>query len=258
MASRRDREHRSSGNETETQDGPVTSDAETGAGLPGDPESSTAANGPAVDTATGQISGAGFEEQAAPTVDIVHMPKKITPKDIVGRMSLKMGKKWKPELDANGAQAFDKQGAPLGVWELDPPKKLYLIFGTTSGTRTGTSNFGDWISFTGTFEAVREIDGARFASNEAILQEPAQTLLMQQLGAVKARDPSGSVGFSFEIGVRTSQRWVDTNEGNSYEYTVTSIFNVSKHDPLAHMRAALLPHMPKPKPKELAAPDKPV
>lgn len=256
MASRRDRDHRST--ETETHESTVAGEAETGASLPGDPETATAANGPAVDTTTGQISGAGFEEQAVPTVDVVHMPKKITPKDIVGRMSLKMGKKWKPEQDAQGAQKFDAQGAPLGVWELDPPKKLYIIFGTTSGTRTGTSNYGDWISFTGTFEAVREADGARFASNEAILQEPAQTLLMQQLGAVKARDASGSVGFSFEIGVRTSQRWVDTNEGNSYEYTVTSIFNVSKHDPLAHMRQALLPHLPRPKPKELAAPDKPV
>jgi hypothetical protein len=192
-----------------------------------------------VDTDTGEIPDP--EPAPSPTVDVVHMPKKIVAKDIIGRAGLKCSKKWVPTKDKNGEAMNDKDGNPLGEWELSPPRQLYRVFGTATGTRTGSSVYGDWVAFTGTFEAIRIDNGDRFRSNELILQQPAEGLLLQALGEVKKRDEAGGVNFAFDIGVKTNQRWVDTGEGNSYEYTITSVFNVQKHDPLEHLRLALPP-----------------
>lgn len=209
-----------------------------------------ASNPPAqlVDSETGQISGEGFEEQTNPDIDQVYLPKKIVAKDIVGRAALKMKKTARTVKNGDGSEAIE--------WDVSPPKEIYTVFGTASGTETGQTSYGDWTGFTGTFEAVRTEDGARFRSNRLILQEPAQSLLINALAEVKKRDSSGSVNFAFEVGIRTSQRWVDTNEGNSYEYTIKSIFNVQRHDPLAHMRNSLKAILPSPKPKALTH-DKP-
>jgi len=183
--------------------------------------------------------------------DVVALPKKIVAKDIVGRTALKCTKKFIAEKDSQGNPKFKEDGSPAGEWEVTPPTQLYTVFGQTNSTETGTTNFGEWVGFIGDFEAVRTADGKRFKSNRLILQEPAQTLLMNALGAVKRQDPAGSVTFAFNVGKKTSQRWVDTNEGNSYEYTIESIISVKKHDPLAHMRKALLPHLPRPAAQQL-------
>jgi hypothetical protein len=70
---------------------------------------------------------------------------------------------------------------------------------------------------------------------------------------IKRKDAAGSIKFAFDVGKRTSQRWVDTGQGSSYEYTIKSVISVVKHDPLADMRKALaaLPYGPQ---KALAGP----
>lgn len=205
----------------------------------------------AVNTDTGEI--AATERPMDQQVDIVHMPKKIVAKDIVGRAALKCTKKWKPTLDKHGEPATDGDGNPVGEWELSEPRTLYTVFGTASGTRGGTSNYGDWVAFKGTFEAVRSSDGARFLSNELILQQPAESLLIDALATAKKNDEGASVKFAFEVGVKTSQRWVDTNEGNSYEYTIKSMLSVNRHDPLAEMRKALSGVLPKTQQKMISS-----
>jgi hypothetical protein len=212
------------------------------------------ATGSTVDASTGEMRG----DNAPPVdevvdTDVVALPKKIVAKEIIGRAQLKCSKKFIAEKDKEGNAIFDSEGAPKGIWDVTPPTALYTVFGTASGTETGETQFGDWTGFEGTFEAVRASDGKRFRSNRLILQEPAQGLLLNALTEVKRRDPSGSVNFAFNVGKRTSQRWVDTNDGNSYEYTIESVINVVKHDPLAHMRKALSGILPKAPPKQLTS-----
>lgn len=215
----------------------------------------TAPNGATVDTATGEVTGEGFESPETPRVDVVHMPKKLVAKDIVPRSMLKGSKKKIPRLDAKGDQMKDEYGDPAFDWELGEPKMLYVVIGTANGTRTGESNYGAWTAFTGTFEATR-YDGQRYQSTELILQDPAETLLLNALVDLKRRDSAGSIGFSFEIGIKTSQKWADTDQGTSYAYTVKSIINTAKHDPLAHLRQAVQAHLPRPAPpRQLGAPE---
>jgi hypothetical protein len=200
-------------------------------------------NAPTVNSETGEVNGAGFGTESNVAIDQVYLPKKIVAKDIVGRAGLKMKKTARTVKNTDGTETIE--------WDVSPPREIYTVFGTASGTESGTTAYGEWTGFTGTFEAVRTEDGARFRSNRLILQEPAQSLLVQAVADVKKRDSSGSVNFAFEIGIRTSQRWVDTNEGNSYEYTIKSVFNVQQHDPLAHMRHSLRHLLPAAKPKQL-------
>lgn len=211
-------------------------------------------NKPNIDADTGVISDVELErkvEAETPkaeenfSVEVVNLPKKIVAKEIVGRMVLKCTKKFIPEKDEQGNVRVKDDGSPRGDWEVTPPTPLYTVFGTATGTRSGTSNYGDWMAFTGEFEAVRASDGERYKSGEVILQEPGHTLLFNTLVELRKVDATGGVQFAFEIGKKTSQRWVDTNEGNSYEYTQKSIVNVVRNDPLAALRSAISSSLPK-------------
>jgi hypothetical protein len=103
---------------------------------------------------------------------------------------------------------------------------------------------------------VRSEDGVRFRSNVLILQDPAEGLLLAALQDAKTRDKDASLSFAFNVGLRTSQRWADSNEGNSYEYTVDSVINVERTDPLAHLRHSLASVLPKAAPKQIEGPAK--
>lgn len=242
---RRERDNRgASGEATEnTTADTANENATTHEGDPNlPPETSAAAqqNGAGVDTGTGEIKGQSQENIPAP--EVVHMPKKIVAKEIIPRAKLKGGKKWIPGRNPTTGEVLNDG---TGVWELDAPRPLYTVFGTASGTDSGTTSYGEWTSFTGQFEAVRTEDGARFRSNVLILQEPANSLLLQALQDAKTRDKDASLSFAFNVGIRTSQRWVDSNEGNSYEYTIESVINVEKSDPLAGLRHSLAGILPK-------------
>lgn len=234
--------------ETANANGAHLAASASGSSQPGDAGSETVT---VVDSDSGEISGPGYEPEAAMVAEDVEMPKKIVAKDIVGRAGLKCTKKRVAVLDEKGDPKKDSDGGVITVIEVSPPRDLYVVFGTADGTRSGTSNYGDWISFTGEFEARRFSDGKVFKSNECILQKPADKLLLSALRDVKKRDPSASVSFAFTIGVRTSQRWVDTDEGNSYEYTIRSHFGVSRADPLAHLRHTVRHALPAPSQKQL-------
>lgn len=233
--------------------GIATANVLKGAGIAETPAPMNSTTTATVDAATGEMKGDGFESQEAPRVDVVHMPKKIVAKEIVPRSMLKGTRKKMPKLDAKGNQMTDEAGDPAFFWELGEPQMLYVVLGTAAGTHTGESGFGDWVAFDGHFEATR-YDGQRYQSTVLMLQEPAQTLLLDALVDLKRRDPAGSIGFSFEIGIKTSQKWADTDQGTSYAYTVKSIINTAKHDPLAHLRQAVQAHLPRQVQKALPSP----
>lgn len=113
---------------------------------------------------------------------------------------------------------------------------LYTIFGIANGIKTGTSNFGDWVAFQGSFEATNYVDGANYASNQAFITEPIQSMLVQAL------TESDSVQFAITV---DAKRRDDVAQG--YEYITTPHMQTKENDPLEHLRA-LVP--------KIAAPEK--
>lgn len=186
---------------------------------------------PQVDLDTGEVSGIQVGE--------VKMLKKLVAKDIVGRAKLIYRKTFAPE---------DKdQKNPLPM----EPRQLYVVFGQARDTKTGESDFGPFVAFLGAFEAIDLATGERYVSDKLFLQNPAEGLLAEQLA--RRDDKTSAVQFSFEIGVKPSQKWIDTDAGNSYEFTVKAHFKLDKADPLAEMRRMVHQHVVS---KALPAPTK--
>lgn len=183
-----------------------------------------------VDGDTGEITGMEVGE--------VKMLKKLVAKDIVGRPALTYKKTF--------AEEDKEQKYPLPM----QPRRLYLIFGQARDVKTGTSDYGPFEEFLGQFEAIVIETGERSVSARCFLQEPAQTMLSEQMA--KRENKTDMVAFSFEVGVKPSQKWIDTDAGNSYEFTIKAHFELDKADPLAAMRQRLA-HVVK---KALPAPTK--
>ncbi len=105
---------------------------------------------------------------------------------------------------------------------------LYTIFGVANGVKTGTSTYGEWTAFQGKFEASNYVEGTSYASNQAFITEPLQSML------VDALRESDVVQFAITVDVK---RRDDLNQG--YEYLTTPHLQTSENDPLAHLRAAV-------------------
>ena len=108
---------------------------------------------------------------------------------------------------------------------------LYSIIGVAIGTKTGTSDYGDWTSLVGQFEAVNCETGERFASANAFLPDVAQGLVLAQL----AHPDTNQVQFAFMIGAKT-----DENSPVGYSYTAKPILPPDAKDPLADLRKSVL------------------
>jgi hypothetical protein len=183
---------------------------------------------PKVNVETGEVTGIEVGE--------VKLLKKLVAKDIVGRARLIYRKQFAPD---------DKeQKNPLPML----PRQLYIVFGQARSTKTGESDYGPWVAFLGSFEAVDLETGERSVSDKLHLQDPAEGLLLDQLS--RRSNTADSVQFLFEVGVKPSQKWMDTDAGNSYEFTVKTHFKMDKADPLASMRQLAASVMP----RRLAAP----
>lgn len=158
----------------------------------------------------------------------VHLPKKLVAKEIVGRGRLIYRKKFIKDAEGKETEAFE----PL------LPEPLYVVFGQARDTKTGESDYGPWVAFLGHFEAIDLQTGERYVSTVLHLQDPAEGLLIDQLS--RRKEASDTVGFMFEVGKKPSQKWMDTDNGNSYEFTVKTHFQIDKVDPLAEMRRLAL------------------
>ena len=158
----------------------------------------------------------------------VKLLKKLVAKDIVGRARLIYRKKFVDGPDGKPSTAFE----PLS------PAPLYVVFGQARDTKTGESDYGPWVAFLGHFEAIDLETGERYVSDKLHLQDPAEGLLVDQMA--KRTNPSDTIGFMFEVGKKPSQKWMDTDNGNSYEFTVKTHFQIDKADPLADMRRLAL------------------
>lgn len=93
---------------------------------------------------------------------------------------------------------------------------IIRVFGIASGIRTGQSNFGDWVAFTGDFGAINLESGEAFRGPQVFIPQPAQGMLEAALSK------SDNVEFAFEIGVKPSKKG-----SMGYEYTVRPIKEAS-------------------------------
>lgn len=108
---------------------------------------------------------------------------------------------------------------------------LYSIIGVAIGTKSGTSDFGDWTSLVGQFEATNLETGERFASANAFLPDVAQGLVEAQL----AQEGTQQVQFAFIVGAKA-----DEGSPVGYSYTAQPILPPDAKDPLEDLRNSVL------------------
>lgn len=154
------------------------------------------------------------------------------------------------------------------------PCVLYTLIGTATGMRTGETDHGFWTAAVGNFEARRALDGKIFQGTEAHVPGAAGELLTIELRRLiteeepqteeekkrktKRYKPNGnSVDVAVMVGIKKASR----AGGQPYEFTVQSIQQMRRSDPLAQLRAkamnafAALPAAVKPAAPALPAPD---
>jgi len=127
--------------------------------------------------------------------------------------------------------------------KIEAPEKaieLFALYGVANGTKTGKSQFGDWIAFTGDFEAANMETGESFRAPVCFLPQPAQGMLEAAL-----MKNSDGVEFSFIVGIKPA------DNAFGYEYTVRPVKAANQSDALTALREmtqeAMLKTLPAPK-----------
>lgn len=124
-----------------------------------------------------------------------------------------------------------KMSAKTIVGKIEPPEKqvdLFAIYGVATGTKTGSSNFGDWLAFTGDFEGIDIATGEVSRSPVCFLPEPGQGMLEAAL----LKNDNG-IEFSFIVGVKPNKA-----STTGYEYTVKPVVASKQNDALEKLRGA--------------------
>ena len=121
----------------------------------------------------------------------------------------------------------------------EAPEKLYSIIGVCNGMRTGESQYGGWVGFTGNFEAVRLKDGKVFAGPVAFVPEPASSMMLNALQRAEHANGVGSasIEFAFIVGVKPSDK------ASGFEYTVEPVLTAKQNDALANLRQLMAPKL---------------
>lgn len=121
------------------------------------------------------------------------------------------------------------------------PVQLYTIIGVCTGIKTGESQYGGWVGFTGSFEAVRISDGIRFNAPVAFIPEPASGMTLAALTEAQNRNQGPgtvSVRFAFIVGAKPSDK------AAGFEYYVEPVMQASENDALSDLRALMAPRVP--------------
>jgi hypothetical protein len=165
-------------------------------------------------------------EDTAAGDDGVMMVRKLSPKTILGKVTL--------PLKADGKPYVNEDGEPVKF----PDTVLYSVFGLSHGVRTGTGDNGPWVAFLGSFEAVRTKDGKRFQGGQCFVPKAVEDILVAALHAGQKDDPTASVEFAIEVGIKFAQT------ATGYEYTVKNLVKTKNADPLADLRLRLAQQHP--------------
>lgn len=120
----------------------------------------------------------------------------------------------------------------------DGEKEITLcrIYGRATSTKTGHSNFGEWVAFIGDFKAVNYLTGETFAANKVLLPKVAEEQVMAKLAS--AGPEARGVEFAYEVGITLDK---DPRSGRGYQYAIKNLSKTVGVDPLATMEADLPP-----------------
>ena len=110
----------------------------------------------------------------------------------------------------------------------DEPVKLYTVMGTITGTKTGDTQYGTWISCTGNVLAIRASDRAEFVSGSVFLPEPYQSMMLGKL----AGEGTQAVDFACNVYIQKN----DTPIG--YEYVAEPLME-DQSDPFSKFAGLL-------------------
>lgn len=112
---------------------------------------------------------------------------------------------------------------------------LGRVFGSASGTKTGVTDFGEWIALTGQFRAIAKETGECFDSAVCFLPDVAQDLVIGQLNA-----GAKAVDFAFDISAVA-----DESVPIGFTYRAAPVLQMEEDSPIARIEAKM---------KALAAP----
>lgn len=121
---------------------------------------------------------------------------------------------------------LDAEGAPKEV-------HLYDVYGVTGKIKEGKSQFGEWRSFRGTFEAAKS-DGEIFASNQVFLPQPYEDLLYTLLMKTQETDEKASIEFAVRVSIVPPTPGKASSTG--YEYRCIPIIDDRTSSPLLSLR----------------------
>jgi len=109
----------------------------------------------------------------------------------------------------------------------DKNHPLMTVFGLAKKCEPSTTQYGEYIKFSGAFEAVNLATGEVVVAGQMILPQVVESLIFNALD----QENTEGVQFAFELGVKA-----DKNP-RGYIYTVKSLVEPSGSDPLADLRS---------------------
>jgi hypothetical protein len=113
------------------------------------------------------------------------------------------------------------------IGKIDAPKDLFTVIGIATGTKTGQSNYGEWVGLRGQFEVIRCDDGKVLRAPLMILPDAAMEVVMTE-----------AVNFPFEFALVVAVDPATNTAG--FEYHVKPVIYARPHDPLNVLRLHLL------------------
>jgi hypothetical protein len=108
------------------------------------------------------------------------------------------------------------------VYAPEKQTELMTVVGVCTGTRTGSTQYGDFTGLRGTFHAVNLETGEAFRSSQCFLADDVTDMITSQL----VMEGVESVEFAFSIGVKPSDAPI------GYEYTAKPLLEPGENDPL--------------------------
>lgn len=165
----------------------------------------------------------------------IHALKKITVKDVM---------KGKPEKEAIQLAVLNEDGTPVLDNENKPVMRtvnvavaqdVCVIYGRAREHRSGTTSFGTFVEYVGSFEAKRLKDGEIFQSTRVIFPPISADLADADYTRIKRDNPDAEVEMAYVVGVEPDARGSD-----GYKWSCKPIATrESVSDPLAEMRSSL-------------------
>lgn len=118
--------------------------------------------------------------------------------------------------------------AMLREGKLTDGMKLMRVFGIANGIATGVSEYGPWVAFKGTFEAMSYFTGKISHSGRCLLPDVASEVLE---GVVLTAEGRAGVEFGFEIILK-----FDDKSATGYIFEAEPILAPAQNDPLMQLK----------------------